>query len=178
MAVCWIQQRLHVYRAQSCGILRGSLQRQVAQGGPPGHVPLMDPPRAGSCGHFLLVRPHIGSQPQARWPAVARRLRHTCGGRLRSQLREPRHLQRPVPGLQTRCSRPLLRGGRTGMSTSGVLFQGTRELELELIQPHMAQKPVLRGEVGCACVAREVSVERGGMGERGCARRLGGWVWV
>ena len=33
------------------------------------------------------------------------------------------------------------------------------ELELELIQPHMAQKPVLRGEVGCACVAREVSVE-------------------
>jgi len=31
----------------------------------------------------------------------------------------------------------------------------------------MAQKPVLRGEVGCACVAREVSIERGGMGERG-----------
>jgi len=30
------------------------------------------------------------------------------------------------------------------------------ELELELIQPHMAQKPVLRGEVGCACVARGV----------------------
>ena len=36
--------------------------------------------------------------------------------------------------------------------------------ELELIQPHMAQKPVLRGEVRCACVTREVSVERGGMG--------------
>jgi len=51
-------------------------------------------------------------------------------------------------------------------------------LELELIQPHIAQKPVLRGEVGCTCVAREVSVERGGMGKRGCARRLGGWVWV
>ena len=33
-------------------------------------------------------------------------------------------------------------------------------LELELIQPHMAQKPVLRGEVGCACVVREVSIER------------------
>ena len=33
------------------------------------------------------------------------------------------------------------------------------ELELELIQSHMAQKPVLRGEVGCACVAREVSVD-------------------
>ena len=36
-------------------------------------------------------------------------------------------------------------------------------VELELAHPHMAQKPVLRGEVGCACVAREVSVERGGM---------------
>ena len=34
------------------------------------------------------------------------------------------------------------------------------ELELELIQPRMAQKPVLRGEVGCACVAREVSVRK------------------
>ena len=33
------------------------------------------------------------------------------------------------------------------------------------MQSHMAQKAVLRGEVGCACVAREVSVERGGMGE-------------
>ena len=30
-----------------------------------------------------------------------------------------------------------------------------QELELELIQPHMAQKPVLRGEVECACVARQ-----------------------
>ena len=46
---------------------------------------------------------------------------------------------------------------------------GVKELEIELIQPHMAQKPVLWGEVGCACVAREVSVESGGMGERGCA---------
>ena len=52
------------------------------------------------------------------------------------------------------------------------------ELILELIQFHMAQKPVLRSEVGCALVAREVSVESGGMGERGCARRLGVWVWV
>jgi len=52
--------------------------------------------------------------------------------------------------------------------------QAAAELELELIQSHMAQKPMLRGEVGCACVAREVSVERRGMGERGCARRLHG----
>ena len=48
--------------------------------------------------------------------------------------------------------------------------EGATELELELIQSHMAQKPMLRGKVGCACVAREVSVEGGGMGERGCAR--------
>ena len=47
-----------------------------------------------------------------------------------------------------------------------------RNLELELIRSLMAQMPMLRGEVG-ACVARAVSVERGGMGERGCARRLG-----
>ena len=46
-----------------------------------------------------------------------------------------------------------------------------RWVELELIQSHMAKKPVLRGEVGCACVAREVIVQRGGMGERGCARQ-------
>ena len=44
--------------------------------------------------------------------------------------------------------------------------------ELELIQSKMTQKPVLRGEVG----ARAVSVEGGGRGERGCARRLGEWV--
>ena len=33
---------------------------------------------------------------------------------------------------------------------------GELELELELIQSNMAQKPMLRSEVGCACVAREV----------------------
>ena len=69
----------------------------------------------------------------------------------------------------------------------GVDLNSSSELELLLllllllllvIQSHMAQKPVLRGEVGCACVAREVSVERRSMDERGCARRLGGWVWV
>ena len=36
---------------------------------------------------------------------------------------------------------------------SGFLTSAYFELELELMQPHMAQKPVLRGEVGCACVA-------------------------
>ena len=37
----------------------------------------------------------------------------------------------------------------------GVQAAAAAELELELIQSHMAQKPVLRDEVGCACVARE-----------------------
>ena len=44
-------------------------------------------------------------------------------------------------------------------------------VELELIQPHMAQKPVLRGEVGCACVAREVSVDRSSRVAQGQAWR-------
>ena len=70
--------------------------------------------------------------------------------------------------------------GRQGSSRTliAVLAHSKTSLKVELIQTHTAQKPVLRGEVGCACVAREVSVERGGMGERGCARRLDGWVWV
>ena len=38
------------------------------------------------------------------------------------------------------------------------------ELELELIQSHMAQKLVLRGEVGCACVVREVRFDSGWTG--------------
>ena len=36
------------------------------------------------------------------------------------------------------------------------------------------QKPERGTKWGCACVAREVSVEIGGMGERGCARRFTG----
>jgi len=35
----------------------------------------------------------------------------------------------------------------------------TWRIKLELIQSHMAQKPVLRGKVRCAFVEREVSVE-------------------
>jgi len=60
------------------------------------------------------------------------------------------------------CSRVTLRKTPVKFSELDVALA---ELELELIQSHMAQKPVLRGEVGCACVAREVSVERGGMGD-------------
>ena len=50
----------------------------------------------------------------------------------------------------------------TGTSNHVLLMSlFAQELELELVQSHMAQKPVLRGEAGCACVAREVrSVSR------------------
>ena len=54
-------------------------------------------------------------------------------------------------------SRPVMRTGPEVPQEASSL-PVPPELELELIQPHMAQKPVLRGEVGCACVAREVSV--------------------
>ena len=50
---------------------KSKLRRQVAKGGP-GHVPLKDPPRVGSCGGLRLERPHLGSQPQAGWLAVTR----------------------------------------------------------------------------------------------------------
>ena len=53
------------------------------------------------------------------------------------------------------------------------------ELELELIQPHMAQKPVLRGEVGARALrVRSVSREEAwaSAGVQGaCVGRL---VWV
>ena len=39
------------------------------------------------------------------------------------------------------------------------------ELKLELIQTHMAQKPVMRVEACARENARAVSVERGGMGD-------------
>jgi len=34
--------------------------------------------RVGSCGRLSLDRSHLGSQPQVRWLAVTRRLRHAC----------------------------------------------------------------------------------------------------
>jgi len=68
---------------------------------------------------------------------------------------------------------PILAMPQCELATFALFPSALRPVELKLVQSHMAQKPVLRGEVGCACVAREVSVERGGMGERGCARRLG-----
>jgi len=42
-----------------------------------------------------------------------------------------------------------------GQGAKKMHTRATAELELELIQPHMAQKPMLRREVGCACVAAE-----------------------
>jgi len=71
------------HRAQSCSTLRGSLRCHVVQGGP-WHVPLEDPPRVGSSGHFCPGRPHLGPELQARRPAVARRLHQARGWQLRS----------------------------------------------------------------------------------------------
>jgi len=50
--------------------------------------------------------------------------------------------------------------------------------ELELIQSHMAQKPVLRGEVGCTCVAREVSVEDPEMTRANHVENVDWWLVV
>ena len=64
-------------------------------------------------------------------------------------------------GLNDQGSEETLVPSREANGTNGALGHRCVELELELIQSHRAQKPVLRGEVGCACVAREISVERG-----------------
>jgi len=56
-----------------------------------------------------------------------KKLRHTCGWRLRSQLRELRPLPRPVPGRRTRCLRPFVAGEpgcRRQALVSWVLFKG------------------------------------------------------
>ena len=61
-------------------------------------------------------------------------------------------------------SAPRSQKKRGGAASTGDFVSESRDalqLELELIQPHMAQKPVLRGEVGCACVARFPFPRRG-----------------
>ena len=70
-----------------------------------------------TCSHFRLERPHLGSQPQARWPAVTRRLRHTCGI-LTSRTTTS---STPIPRTPDASSTPV-RGGQIGMSVSGVSF--------------------------------------------------------
>ena len=55
---------------------------------------------------------------------------------------------------------------------------GPRNLELELIQPHMIQKSMLRGEVGARALrvlSRSVS---GWTAKRGRRNALGSWVWA
>jgi len=91
-----------------------------------------------------------------------------CGGRatgldLRGPggARPPRHANAAAAAA---AAKNMMSGGKKGGCWWSVMC------ELELIQSHMPQKPVLRGEVGRACVAREVSVERGGM----CLRRVPG----
>jgi len=50
-------------------------------------------------------------------------------------------------------------------------------LDFELIRSQMAQKPVLRGEVGARAL-RVRSVSREEVWARGCVRCLGEWVRV
>jgi len=79
--------------------------------------------RVGSCGQFCLERPHLGPEPQARWPAVARRLRNAFGWRPDPNFENYGlfHAQSRTPGA---VFTPV-RGGRTGISTSGVSFPGS-----------------------------------------------------
>jgi len=60
-----------------------------------------------------------------------------------------------IKGVQARRHRPPFQRSTANFNQCArfVLLSRAIELELELIQSHMAQKPVLRGEVGCACVA-------------------------
>ena len=81
----------------------------------PWNVPFKNPSRVGSGGHFRLERPHLGSEPQARWPAVAHRLpafatRAASGDSDPLDLREARLLPNSVPGHRARCSRPVVAG--------------------------------------------------------------------
>ena len=56
--------------------------------------------------------------------------------------------------------------------------RGTKELELELMQTHMTQKPMLRVEVGALGALQVKNMRGGGPDRRESARRLCGWVWV
>ena len=49
------------------------------------------------------------------------------------------------------------------------------ELELELIQPYMTQKPVLRGEVDARVLRVQVRSRVGGSGKRGKCNGLRCW---
>jgi len=69
----------------------------------------------GHAAIFCLERPHLGSQPQACWPAVARRLRHAC---LTLRIATS---STPSPRAPNAVFTPV-RGERTGTSMSGADF--------------------------------------------------------
>ena len=52
------------------------------------------------------------------------------------------------------------------------------ELELELIQTHMTQKPMLRVEVGALDARQAKNLKGGVLDRRSSARRLCGCAWV
>jgi len=65
-----------IARNRRCGL---SPRRQVTQGGP-WHVFRSRTRHVwGHAANFRLERPHLGPEPQACWPAIARRLRHARG---------------------------------------------------------------------------------------------------
>ena len=75
-----------------------------------------------------------------------------------------------------------VRGLAVMIATEGIFVwcavTPTSELELELIQTHMAQKPVMRVEVRTRCVARESKRKRKWFGWASAVRRaLAGCVW-
>ena len=89
-------------------------------------------------------------------------MREDAGGRLVALLRSEVFCANPLEPHGHELKHAVVKG--SAVVAVELVIAVAEELELELIQSHMAQKPVLRGEVGCACVAREVSVERGVQG--------------
>ena len=137
-------------------------QRKTKKAGVQGRMAMMHPPSVGGLNRGLQ-----GKEPLegVTVPGMGKSDRRTVDAR-----ESPTAMGRPCMSLADLGCESRVRS--IGKRSSGGLIcrcgargreQGSFlhcELELELIQPHMAQKPVLRGEVGCACVAREVSVER------------------
>jgi|AntAceMinimDraft_5_1070358.scaffolds.fasta_scaffold32054_2 hypothetical protein len=79
-------------------------------------------------------------------------------------------LREEVYARALRASRDVKRaeagvGGRAMCLVSGLILLSF-ELELELILNQMTQKPILRAEGGCACVAQMAFV--GVISEKGC----------
>ena len=106
---------------KSCGIPRGLLRRQVAQGGL-WHVPLKDPSRVGSCSRFRLVRPHLDrSRKLVGLQSPATSAKRADGDS--DPIIENYDFSTPVLRTPNAVFTPG-RCGRTGTSASGASFSG------------------------------------------------------